>query len=134
MASDSTLGYLYSRATTQRKIAFYTAILVAIPVVYTFQTTIGPTQTDGLPVILILLVIGVPEAYGKYWPQYERTRETVGWTLTACLFVSLEFAGLYVVLTGYQIQSTIASIGAAVSLSMLNILLSLDKFGHPDAS
>jgi asparagine N-glycosylation enzyme membrane subunit Stt3 len=134
VASDSTLGYLYSRATTQRKVAVYTAILVALPVVYTFQTTTGPTRTDGLPVLSILLVVGVPEACGKYWPQYERTRETVGWTLTACVFVSLEFAGLYTVLTGYRIQPTIASIGAAVSLSMVNIFWSLDRFRRPKAS
>lgn len=129
VVSDSTLGHLYSKATTQRKLAVYTAVLVAIPVVYITELT-GLTQTGGLPVLLILLVIGVPETYGKHWPQYERTRKTVAWTLAACLLVTLEFVCLYIILTGYEIQPTVASLSAALLVIVLNIVWMVSKHGY----
>ena len=131
--SDSTLGHLYSRATTQRKLAVYTAVLVAIPVVYTIETT-GTAQTEALPVLLILLVIGVPEAYGKHWPQYERPRNTVAWTLVACLLVAMEFAGVYTILSGYDAHPTVASLGAALLLSVGNVVWMVSKHGSVSTS
>lgn len=59
------------------------------------------------------LAVGVPTAYDEYWPQYDQTWKAITWVLAACLLVTIEFVGLYLIGTEYVSLSPFsASIGA----------------------
>jgi len=93
--STSVIARLYGRATTQRNVTIYVAILVSIPAAYLFQESVGGGGGDFL--LLLALAVGVPTAYDEYWSPYDRTWKAVAWILVACVVAGLEFTGVYLV-------------------------------------
>ncbi|MFB6085047.1 MAG: hypothetical protein ABEJ94_12470 [Halorientalis sp.] len=113
MRSDSTdaRSSLWDRATAQRNVAIYVAILVAVPVAYGFHTVFDASGGDFL--LLMTLAVGVPTAYNDNWPAYDRTWKAVGWVLAASVLAAATFAGLF--LAGIEVLALsplLASVGA----------------------
>lgn len=94
MPSASFIARLYRRATTQRNVTIYAAILVGIPATSLF---IRVGDASGSFLLLLTLAVLVPTAYDEYWPPYDRTWKAVGWILAACAVAWLEFTGVYLV-------------------------------------
>ncbi|WP_424019659.1 hypothetical protein ACOZ4N_09355 [Halorientalis pallida] len=113
MPSHSTDGRssLWDRATAQRNVAIYAAILVAVPAAYGFHTVFDAGGGDFL--LLMTLAVGVPTAYNDYWPAFDRTWKAVAWVLVACTVATAAFAGLFLAGTERLALSAFpASVGA----------------------
>jgi len=109
-------------ATTQRNFTIFTAILVAIPAAYAFQTTVGGAGQAGDFLLLVTLAVGIPSAYDEYWPPYDRTWKAVGWVLVACSVVTVEFTGLYLLGSRYlQLSPFSAAIGTFLLTDLVNL-------------
>jgi hypothetical protein len=93
-ASNSSTG-LRERTVTQRNITIAVAILVAVPTAYGFHLWSGAEGGDFL--LLMLLGVGVPTAFDEFKENVPDTLPAVAWVLGACLVVTVEFAGLYVI-------------------------------------
>lgn len=127
MPSTSTLSHLYERATTQRNVTIYTAILVGVPGAYAFQEAVGASG-DGF-LLLLLLAVGVPTAYDEHWPHYDRTWQAVAWVLVACLVVWIEYAALYLAGTTFTPLSSFQAGVAAFLVTSFGDFLLLSRLG-----
>jgi uncharacterized membrane protein YjjB (DUF3815 family) len=103
MSSNSTDSResLRDRATAQRNVVVYAAILVAVPTAFAFHTLVGADGGDFL--LLLTLAVGVPTSYNTYWPASDRTWRAVGWVLVTCALATAVYTGLY--LAGTQLLS-----------------------------
>lgn len=64
----------------------------------------------------------MPTAYDEYWTQYDQTWKAIVWILVACLVVTIEFVGLYIVGTEYVSLSPLyASTGAFLVTDLGNL-------------
>ncbi|WP_327054031.1 hypothetical protein [Halomicrococcus gelatinilyticus] len=111
---------LRERATTQRNVTIYLAILVAVPLASAFNTAVGGAQGGFL--LLMTLAVGVPSAYDGYWPAYDATWKAVAWILAACAVVTVEFIGLYLAGTDLlSLSPFVASIVAFLVVDFGNL-------------
>jgi|SRR6056297_3595915 len=108
---------LRERATTQRNVTIYVAILAAVPLAYAFDTAVGGAQGDFL--LLMTLAVGVPSAYEGYWPAYDATWKAVAWVLAACAVVTVEFTGLY--LAGTDLLSLSPFVAGIVAFLVVDL-------------
>jgi hypothetical protein len=109
--SDDTRTSLWDRATAQRNVAIYAAILVAVPTAYGFHTVFDASGGDFL--LLMTLAVGVPSVYNDNWPAYDRTWKAVAWVLVACAVATAAFAGLFLAGTdGLGLSPFLTSVGA----------------------
>lgn len=114
---------LYRRATSQRNVTIYTAIAVALPTAYAFQSTVGASELSGDFLLLMTLAVGVPTAYDEYWPRYDRTWKAVAWVLVACAVATAEFVGLYLLATAVLgLSPLVGGIGAFLVTDVGNLL------------
>lgn len=122
MPSTRSVSRIYEWATTQRNLTIFVAILVAVPTSYAFQSMVSGGGSTGDFLLLMTLAVGVPTAYDEYWPQYEQTWKAITWVLAACLVVTIEFVGLYLVGTDYvRLSPFYASIGAFLITDLGNL-------------
>ena len=91
--TNDTRRSLWNRATAQRNVAIYAAILVAVPAAYAFHTAFDASGGDFL--LLLTLAVGVPTAYNDNWPAHDRTWKTVAWVVVACTVAIATFAALF---------------------------------------
>ena len=109
--------------TSQRNLTIFVSILVAFPATYTFQSLVSESASAGSFLLLITLAVGVPTAYDEYWPHYKQTWKAVLWILAACLIVTIEFSGLYIVGTEYvNLAPLYASTGAFLVTDIGNLV------------
>ena len=97
MPSTSTSSHIPAWMRTQRNLTILVAILVAVPIAYGFRVVVSSADFGGSFLLLMTLAVGVPTAYDEYWPKYDRIRNTVAWVVAACLVVTTEFTGLYLI-------------------------------------
>ncbi|MFA9516904.1 hypothetical protein ACERIT_06760 [Halopenitus sp. H-Gu1] len=122
MPSTNTVSRIYNWATTQRNLTIFVAILIAVPTAYAFQSMVSGGGSAGDFLLLMTLAVGVPTAYDEYWPRYTQTWKAIAWVLTACLVVTIEFVGLYLVGTEYVgVSPFYASIGAFLITDLGNL-------------
>jgi len=122
MPSTSAVSGVFDRATTQRNLTIFVAILVAVPTAYAFQTIVAGGASVGDFLLLVTLAVGVPTAYDERWPRYNRTWKAVAWVVVACAVVAVEFAALYLVGTEYVgLDPAYASIGAFLVTDLGNL-------------
>lgn len=95
MASADMTSTVYRWATTQRNLTIFVSILIAIPMVYVFQSQIIESEFAASFFLLATLAVGVPSAYDEYWPQYSQTWKAIVWVLVAAVIATIEFTGLY---------------------------------------
>ncbi|SEN20831.1 hypothetical protein SAMN05216388_100257 [Halorientalis persicus] len=120
--SADTQRSLWDRATAQRNVAIYAAILVAVPVAYGFHLAFDGEGADFL--LLLTLAVGVPTSYNTYWPSYDRTWKAVAWVIVAAAAATAAFTGLFVAGTKLLALSPFpASIGAFLVTSLGGQLL-----------
>ena len=92
--SNDSRGSLWDRATAQRNVVIYAAVLVAVPAAYGFHVVFSGQEAGFL--LLVTLGVGVPTAYNSYWPTYDRLWKTVVWVVGAAALSAAAFAGLFV--------------------------------------
>ncbi len=92
-----TVARLRDRATTQRNVSIYVAIIVAVPLAYAFTLLFS---YQGSLLLLLTLGLGVPTAYADYWPPYDDHWRVIGWVVAASTIATVEFTGVYVIATG----------------------------------
>ena len=97
MPSTSTSSHIPAWMRPQRNLTILVAILVAVPIAYGFRVVVSSADFGGSFQLLMTLAVGVPTAYDEYWPKYDRIRNTVAWVVAACLVVTTEFTGLYLI-------------------------------------
>ncbi|MFB6146196.1 MAG: hypothetical protein ABEJ08_00730 [Halobacteriaceae archaeon] len=122
--------------TTQRNLTIFVAILVAVPIAYGFRMAVGGTDSGSTFLLLMTLAVGVPTAYDEYWPHYDQTSDAVVWVVTACLVVTTEFTGLYLLGTELgDLSPRLAAIGAFLITDLGNLaaLAVRDRRRHSDA-
>jgi hypothetical protein len=112
MNSTSTIPHIRDWITSQRQLTIVTAIVVALPTTYAFQSVIGGDPFAGSFLLLMTLAVGVPSAYDEYWPQYDQTWKAIAWILVACVVAAVEFTGLYLVGTAAVDVAWVAPVGA----------------------
>jgi hypothetical protein len=109
-------------ATSQRNLTIFVSIFVAVPLSYAFQSIVFESASAGSFLLLVTLAVGVPTAYDEYWPQYDQTWKAIGWILIACVVVTIEFIGLYIVGTEYlDLTPLYASAGAFLVTDLGNL-------------
>lgn len=97
MPSNSTSSRVPNWMTTQRNLTILVAILVAVPIAYGFRVGVSGADFGGSFLLLMSLAVGVPTAYDEYWPKYDRSWTAVAWVVAACIVVTTEFTGLYLI-------------------------------------
>ena len=93
MSSTSETPQLYARVTTQANLVIFAAIVIGIPMAYAFTEMTGASAPSFL--LLVVIAIGVPQAYVEHWNEYDRTWNAIVWVLVAAGVVSIEFTALY---------------------------------------
>jgi len=122
MPSTSVLSRVTAWTTSQRNLTIFVSILAAFRLSYGFQSITAESASAGSFFLLVTLAVGVPTAYDEYWPRYEQTWKAIGWILLACLVVTIEFVGLYVVGTEYvNLTPLSASTGAFLVTNFGNL-------------
>ena len=122
MPSTSTSPNVADWMTSQRNVTILVAILVAVPVAYGFQMVVSGANLGGSFLLLMTLAVGVPTAYDEYWPKYDRTWNTIVWVVVACVVVTVEFTGLYLIGTGPgNLSPLFASVGAFLITELGNL-------------
>jgi len=122
MPSTSVLSRVTAWTTSQRNLTIFVSILAAFRLSYGFQSITAESASAGSFFLLVTLAVGVPTAYDEYWPRYEQTWKAIGWILLACLVVTIEFIGLYVVGTEYATLTPLyASTGAFLVTDLGNL-------------
>lgn len=121
--STSTTSNIRDWLTTQRQLTIVTAIVVALPTTYAFQSMIDGDPFAGSFFLLMALAVGVPSAYDEYWPQYDQTWKAVAWILVACVVTTVEFTGLYLVGTAAVDVAWVAPVGAFFITYLGNLLV-----------
>ena len=101
MPSTSVVSRVTDWVTSQRNITIFVSIFAAFPLSYAFQSLVSENASAGSFLLLVTVAVGVPTAYDEYWPKYDQTWKAIGWILLACLVVTIEFVGLYIVGTEY---------------------------------
>ncbi|RLM90974.1 hypothetical protein D3D02_04235 [Halobellus sp. Atlit-38R] len=86
---------VYRWLTAQRQLTIFTAIALALPTAYAFQSRVG-TDTGGF-LLLLLLGVGVPTAYDEYWPPYDRAWQAILWTVLVGAVAAAEFTAFYLI-------------------------------------
>jgi len=119
MTTSGRLPRLWQRATTQRNVTIYGAILLGVSTAYAFHRWSG---TDGGAFLLLLLVaVGVPTAFDEFEPDVEGHPKALAWVVAAGLVVAVEYTGAYVVGTaGLSLSPLLASVGAFLSVWVTN--------------
>mgnify|MGYP006302945469 CR=1 FL=1 len=110
---------LFDRATAQRNVVIYVAILVAVPTAYGFHTLVDAAAGDFL--LLMTLAVGVPMTYDNYWPAYDRTWKAVGWVLVTCTAATAIFTGLYLAATDLLALSPFPASAATFAVTFAGI-------------
>jgi len=119
MTATSRLDSLRQRATTTRNVTIYVAILIAVPTAYAFHVWSGTEGGDFL--LLMMLAIGVPTAFDEYKTAVEDHWRAVAWVLGACLIVTIEYTGVYVIGTEtLSLSAFWASLGAFLLVWAMN--------------
>ena len=117
--------------TAQRQLTIVTAIAVALPTAYAFQSWSGAAGSGFL--LLLTLAVGVPTAYDEYWPTYDRTWKAVSWVLVSCAAATVEFAGFF--LAGTTVLALTPITSAVVAFLVTNLgtvaLLAVRRRGAP---
>jgi len=122
MPSTSVLSRVTAWTTSQRNLTIFVSILVAFPLSYGFQSITAGSASAGGFLLLVTLAVGIPTAYDEYWPRYDQTWKAIGWILLACLVVTIEFVGLYIVWTEYaNLIPLYASTGAFLVTDLGNL-------------
>ena len=122
MPSTSFGSRVTNWATSQRNLTIFVSIFTAFPLSYAFQSIVSERAAAGSFLLLVTLAVGVPTAYDEYWPHYEQTRKAITWVLAACLVVTIEFVGLYLIGTEYvRLSPFYASIGAFLITDLGNL-------------
>jgi hypothetical protein len=120
MPSTTTDRSLRDRLTGQHNVSIATAILFALPAAFAFYNWSSGRQGSFL--LLLLLGVSVPTLYDDGWGRYDRTWQTVVWTVTACAVVGVEFVGLYVLgLDALSLSTFGAGVGAFLVTTLLNL-------------
>jgi hypothetical protein len=113
MPSTNFVSRMTAWVTCQRNLTIFVSILAAFPLSYAFQSIASESASAGSFLLLVTLAVGVPTAYDEYWPHYDQTSKALIWILGACLVVTIEFGGLYIVGTEYvSLTPRFASTGA----------------------
>lgn len=122
MPSTSVVSRVTNWATSQRNLTIFVSIFAAFPLSYAFQSIVSESASAGSFLLLVTLAVGVPTAYDEYWPQYDQTWKAIGWILLACVVVTIEFIGLYIVGTEYiNLTPLYASAGAFLVTDLGNL-------------
>ena len=122
MPSTSVVSRVTNWATSQRNLTIFVSIFAAFPLSYAFQSIVSENASAGSFLLLVTLAVGVPTAYDEYWPQYDQTWKAIGWILIACVVVTIEFIGLYIVGTEYiNLTPLYASSGAFLVTDLGNL-------------
>jgi hypothetical protein len=122
MPSTSVVSRVTNWATSQRNLTIFVSIFAALPLSYAFQSIVSGSASAGSFLLLVTLAVGVPTAYDEYWPQYDQTWKAIGWILLACVVVTIEFVGLYIVGTEYiNLTPLYASAGAFLVTDLGNL-------------
>jgi hypothetical protein len=122
MPSTSVVSRVTNWATSQRNLTIFVSIFAALPLSYAFQSIVSESASAGSFLLLVTLAVGVPTAYDEYWPQYDQTWKAIGWILLACVVVTIEFVGLYIVGTEYiNLTPLYASAGAFLVTDLGNL-------------
>jgi hypothetical protein len=123
MPSTSFGSRVTNWATSQRNLTIFVSIFAAFPLSYAFQSIVSENASAGSFLLLVTLAVGVPTAYDEYWPQYDQTWKAIGWILIACVVVTIEFSGLYIVGTEYlDLTPLYASAGAFLVTDLGNLV------------
>ena len=123
MPSTSVVSRVTNWATSQRNLTIFVSIFAAFPLSYAFQSIVSERAAAGSFLLLVTLAVGVPTAYDEYWPQYDQTWKAIGWILIACVVVTIEFIGLYIVGTEYiNLTPLYASTGAFLVTDLGNLV------------
>jgi len=123
MPSTSFGSRVTNWATSQRNLTIFVSIFAAFPLSYAFQSIVSENASAGSFLLLVTLAVGVPTAYDEYWPQYDQTWKAIGWILIACVVVTIEFIGLYIVGTEYlDLTPLYASAGAFLVTDLGNLV------------
>ncbi|WP_251330621.1 hypothetical protein [Haloplanus pelagicus] len=123
MPSTSFGSRVMNWATSQRNLTIFVSIFAAFPLSYAFESIVSGSASAGSFLLLVTLAVGVPTAYDEYWPQYDQTWKAIGWILTACVVVTIEFIGLYIVGTEYlDLTPLYASAGAFLVTDLGNLV------------
>ncbi|AQL41897.1 hypothetical protein BV210_03835 [Halorientalis sp. IM1011] len=118
-SSTDTRSSLWDRATAQRNVVIYVAILVAVPTAYGFHTLVDAAAGDFL--LLMTLATGVPMTYNNYWPAYDRTWKAVGWVLVTCTLATGVFTGLYLAGTDLLAVAPFPASAGAFAVTFLGV-------------
>lgn len=122
MPSTSVVSRVTNWATSQRNLTIFVSILAAVPLSYAFQSIVSERAAAGSFLLLVTLAVGVPTGYDEYWPHYDQVWKAIGWILLACLVVTIEFVGLYIVGTEYvNLTPLYASTGAFLVTDLGNL-------------
>jgi len=111
---------VYRWLTAQRQLTIFTALALALPTAYAFQSRVG-TDTGGV-LLLLLLAVGVPTAYDEYWQPYDRAWQAILWTVLVGAVAAAEFTAFYLIGTdvlGLAPRSSTA--GAFLLTSLQNL-------------
>lgn len=125
MPAISALDRFWRWLTTQRNLTILTAILLAVPVAYTFQVAFDSGSGDFL--LLMLLAVGVPTAFDEHYAPFDRTWKAIGWVVVACALVTVEFTVLYLVSTLWVGLSPFAAGAAAFLVTAFGNLIVLGR-------
>jgi hypothetical protein len=121
MPSTSTTGKVTDWMTAQQNVTVFTAILVALPLLYAFNSTVS--DSSGSFLFLITLAVVVPTAYNELWSRYEQTWKAIGWVVVGCTVAAVEFTGIYLVSIEVGAPSSlIASTAAFLVTALGNIV------------
>lgn len=123
MPSTSILDRFSTYLTSQRNIVIFVSILIAVPIAYGFQATIGQGEQASGFLLLMMLAVGVPTTYNDHWSAYDRTWKAIGWVLVASVAVLLQFGALYAIGTMVLKVSTFAAAVGAFLITSLGDLL-----------
>lgn len=121
MAATSTVATIRNWVRAQRQVTILTAILVAVPTTYAFQSAVDGDAFAGSFFLLMTLAVGVPSAYDDYWPHYDQTSKAVVWVLAACAVAAVEFTALYLAGTALIDISWVAPVGAFLVTHLGNL-------------
>jgi hypothetical protein len=125
MPSTNSGTPIRDRIQAQRNVVVYTALLVALPITYGFNTAFGP---DGSFLLLLTVGVVVPTAYNECWPPYDRTWKAVGWITVASVVAAVAFATAFALTVRLSSASALVASGGAFLVTAVGGFVSLARW------